>query len=121
MRTLLTCCTVATLLLASASTSFAQRPESAEANAATEAEQWFYESGQMKVDPLRVHQAKSAQRAAQRQARIASLNWYGMSVARPTASATPFTGMYSPAWQMPGGRPFAWYPRSYQSTVYIVR
>lgn len=110
---------VAVMLCTVAELTLAQRPETPSAERSDEA--WYYESGQMKVDPLRVHQAKAAQRAAQRNARIASMNWYGMSAARPTASATPFTGMYSPAWQMPGGRPFAWSPRRYTQTVYIIR
>jgi len=60
-------------------------------------------------NPTAIIQQKAMNRAAQRQARIASMQWYGMSNARPTAAATPFCSMYSPAWQMPGGRPFAWY------------
>jgi hypothetical protein len=48
--------------------------------------------------------------AAQRQARLASLSWYGMSNSRPQASATPFTSRYSPTWEMPGGKPYSWYP-----------
>jgi hypothetical protein len=55
-----------------------------------------------------IHQ-KAMARAEQRATRLASLSWYGMSNLRPTASATPFTSLYSPAWQTPGGRPFAWY------------
>lgn len=47
--------------------------------------------------------------AQQRQLRMSSMAWYGMSNSRPTASPTPFTSLYSPVWQMPGGRPFAWY------------
>ncbi len=53
---------------------------------------------------------KAQVRAEQRQARIASMSWYGMSNSRPTGAPTPFTSRYGPAWEMPGGRPFAWYP-----------
>lgn len=115
------CCGVAAMLFAVTSPASAQRPSEEDRDIQNESDEWYYESGQMKVDPLRVHQQKSAERAAQRRARIASMAWYGMSNSRPTASATPFTGMYSPAWQTPGGRPFAWYPRTYSSTVYFVR
>jgi hypothetical protein len=59
--------------------------------------------------PLTFHQRSAQARAQQRQLRLASLAWYGMSNSRPTASPTPFASMYSPAWQMPGNRPFAWY------------
>ena len=53
-------------------------------------------------------QQKSIQRASQRMARLDSMRWYGLSGSRPTASALVFTTMYSPAFQSPGGRPFAW-------------
>jgi hypothetical protein len=60
-------------------------------------------------NPTQIIQQKAMVRAAQRQARIASMQWYGMSNARPTAATTPFCSQYSPSWQMPGGRPYAWY------------
>lgn len=59
--------------------------------------------------PLQIIQQKAQRRAAARIRRIETLNAYGMSNARPTANATPYSGMYSPAWQMPGGRPFGWF------------
>ncbi len=55
-----------------------------------------------------IHQ-KAQARARQRMARLESMSWYGMSNSRPTAAGTPFTSLYSPTWQAPGGRPFAWY------------
>jgi hypothetical protein len=55
---------------------------------------------------------KAQLRGAQRMARLEAMRWYGFSGSRPTAAAIPWTTMYSPAWQMPGGRPFAWYMRS---------
>jgi hypothetical protein len=60
-------------------------------------------------NPTAIIQQKAMIRAAKRQARMASMQWYGMSNSRPTAAAMPWSTMYSPAWQMPGGRPFAWY------------
>lgn len=53
---------------------------------------------------------KAAARAQQRQLRLASLNWYGMSNSRPQASGTPFTSRYSPVWEAPGGSPYSWNP-----------
>jgi hypothetical protein len=41
-------------------------------------------------------------------ARIAALKWYGMSNSRPIASATPFSGQYSPGWIANTRRPFGW-------------
>jgi hypothetical protein len=73
---------------------------------------------QYRPNPTAIIQQKAQYRAMQRQARIASMQWYGMSNARPTAAATPFCSMYSPAWQMPGGRPYAWY--SCERPVYII-
>jgi hypothetical protein len=58
-----------------------------------------------------IHQ-NAQTRAQQRQLRMASMAWYGLSNSRPTASPTPFTTLYSPVWQMPGGRPYAWYSTS---------
>ena len=59
-----------------------------------------------------IAQQKAAFRAQQRLARQAALRWYGFSASRPTASGIPWTTMYSPAWAMPGGRPFGWYHSS---------
>lgn len=84
---------------------------------------WYQESGSYSSGsyepptPLMIIQQKAQARAQARIRRIETNNAYGMSNARPTANATPFSGMYSPAWQMPGGRPFAWY--SYRRPQYI--
>jgi hypothetical protein len=72
-------------------------------------------------DTRAIIQQKAQVRSAQRTARIASLNWYGMSNARPTAGPTPFMTMYSPAWQQPGGRPFAWNSTFWPTSVVYVR
>jgi len=71
---------------------------------------WYYQpSTNYQPNPRAIVHQKAMARAQQRAHRMASMSWYGMSNLRPTASPTPFTTMYSPAWQMPGGRPFAWY------------
>ena len=71
---------------------------------------WLYQQQLSRYDdPKVIIREKAKQRAAQRMARLDSLRWYGMSNSRPTAASTPYTSMYSPAWQMPGGRPFAWF------------
>jgi hypothetical protein len=70
--------------------------------------------------PRTLHQQNAIARGQQRQARLASLAWYGMSNSRPTASPTPFSTMYSPAWQMPGGRPFAWHHYYAWPTTYVL-
>ena len=72
---------------------------------------WYYDQSSQtyQPSPRQIIQQKAMVRGAQRQARLASMKWYGMSNARPVAAATPFMSMYSPAWQMPGGRPFGWF------------
>ena len=79
-------------------------------NDAQSAQIWFYQQQLSRYDdPKVIVREKAKQRAAQRMARLDALRWYGMSNSRPTAASTPYTSMYSPAWQMPGGRPFAWF------------
>ncbi len=66
--------------------------------------------------PRQIMQAKSQQRAAERMARIATLEWYGLSVARPAASATPFTASSTRGWQSPGWRGYGFTP-----TIVVLR
>jgi hypothetical protein len=73
-------------------------------------EQSWYREQSTKADSLAIVQQKAQTRAQQRMDRLASLQWYGMSNSRPLASPTPFMTRYSPLWEMPGGRPFSWYP-----------
>jgi len=63
-----------------------------------------------RMDAKAYIQQRAQARAQQRQDRIASMNWYGMSNSRPNASTTPFTSRYSSVWEMPGGRPYSWTP-----------
>ncbi len=82
----------------------------------------YYDSSQYaKPTPQEIIQYKAQVRAQQRMTRMASMEWYGMSASRPRASVTPFTGLYSPVWQMPGGRPLAWTPSRFAQPVNIVR
>lgn len=94
-------------------------------------DEWYYNNGTKQLpDPKIVIRQKAMARGKARAERIAALNWYGMNNSRPTASATPLTGIYSPTWQMPGGRPFAWgyetgnsrpqYNRSYSRPGFFV-
>jgi hypothetical protein len=72
-------------------------------------ETWTYRPSPERTPNFTLAQQKAQLRGAQRMARLEALRWYGFSNSRPTASALPWTTMYSPAWQQPGGRPFAWY------------
>jgi hypothetical protein len=50
------------------------------------------------------------------------MQWYGMSNSRPTVSATPVTGSYSPAWTSNNFDPFRWNTgRDTSPTTIIVR
>ncbi|HYO23637.1 MAG TPA: hypothetical protein VEQ85_01680 [Lacipirellulaceae bacterium] len=70
---------------------------------------WYYRPAPERDHEPTVAQQKAMARGAQRMARLEALRWYGFSNSRPTASAMAWTTMYSPAWQTPGGRPFAWH------------
>ena len=79
---------------------------------------WYYRSPPPKAEKRSLAQEKAILRGQQRMARLEAMRWYGFSNSRPTATAIPFTSMYSPAWQMPGGRPFAWYTSSRPIVIY---
>ena len=115
MRILTAALVATTISLAGATGAFAQQRGGADADVRAQAadgergEAWYYGSSYEKPTPLMIIQQKAQIRAAARIRRLETMKSYGMSNARPTASPTPHTGMYSPAWQMPGGRPYAWY------------
>jgi hypothetical protein len=82
----------------------------------------YYSQPSYRPNSLAIVQEKAQARAYQRQARLASMSWYGMSNSRPQAASTPFTSRYSPVWEMPGGKPYSWYPTyRWPSTVEYVR
>jgi hypothetical protein len=85
---------------------------------AASAEESWYRAAAPSADKMTVAREKSMARSHQRMARLEAMRWYGFSGARPTASGMPFTTMYSPAWQQPGGRPFAWHTSSRPVTIY---
>ncbi|HEV7222374.1 MAG TPA: hypothetical protein VGN42_06700 [Pirellulales bacterium] len=63
-------------------------------------EMWFYQQEMRRYDdPRAAVRRKAEYRAAQRQRRIAAMEWYGYSNSRPLANPTPFaSGTYSPGW-----------------------
>jgi hypothetical protein len=85
---------------------------------ATTDDAWYYRPAPTRAEPKSIAQQKAELRAAQRMQRLEALRWYGFSNSRPTATAMPFTTMYSPAWQQPGGRPFAWHMSSRPVVIY---
>ena len=86
-------------------------PSTSNSGEEQQSESWYREQA-AKPDAKAIVQQKAMVRADQRMSRMASMQWYGMSNSRPQASGTPFSTRYSPLWEMPGGRPYAWYPNS---------
>jgi hypothetical protein len=108
------------IYLAAGSPLAAQGPDN-QAVVDEERESTYYPQPTYRPDPRSIIHQKAQARAYQRQARLASMSWYGMSNSRPMAASTPFTSRYSPVWEMPGGRPFAWHLNSWPTHVYYVR
>lgn len=62
-------------------------------------EMWFYDQEMRRLhQPSEMVYAKARHRAAQRQKRIAAMEWYGYSNSRPVASNNNMIGSYSPRW-----------------------
>lgn len=83
-------------------------------------EMWLYEQEMRRshdTQELILQRAKF--RAAQRQLKIASMEWYGLSNSRPIANPAPFTGTYSPRWVGNSWNPS--YFRPAPTSVYVVR
>jgi hypothetical protein len=75
------------------------RRDQGQATVSPTPEMWFYEQERVRYeDPKGAVRRKAEARAAQREGRLASLKWYGMSNSRPVAGTTPLFGTYSPMW-----------------------
>jgi hypothetical protein len=109
---------VATLLGGAAATPASAQEAPAPAEERAPAEDSWYRSPTPRAEQLTIARQKAMQRGQERMARLQALKWYGYSNSRPTAATLPFTTMYSPAWQQPGGRPFAWYTSSRPVVIY---
>ena len=60
---------------------------------------WFYEQAMHQYQDPKVAVRKAAEfRGQQRQARLAAMQWYGLSNARPRASSDPIHCDYGPGW-----------------------
>ncbi|MCL6503253.1 MAG: hypothetical protein K6T86_11245 [Pirellulales bacterium] len=72
-------------------------------------EMWFYEQEWRRHDdPRQAVRMKAEFKAAQRQRRLAALQWFGYSNSRPIANSVPLYGQYSPAWIGNGYEPYQW-------------
>ena len=62
-------------------------------------EMWFYDQALRQYkDPQMAVRAQADFRAQQRQRRLESMKWFGLSNSRPRASSDPFHNDYSPGW-----------------------
>lgn len=77
-------------------------------------EMWFYQQEAKRAqDPKQAIRRRAEFRAAQRERRLASQEWYGISPMRPNANTTPFTGgLYSPGWAGNSRETFRWMPQA---------
>ncbi|HEX3727339.1 MAG TPA: hypothetical protein VHV08_13895 [Pirellulales bacterium] len=83
-------------------------------------EMWFYEQERSRYDdPKMAIRRRAETRAQQRQDRMASMEWYGMSNSRPAVSITPLCGAYSAFWGSNSYDPLRW--RSSASPLVIAR
>jgi len=86
------------------------RPISATSESpSTSFEQWLYTQEQKKLeDPRYLVYLRAAQKAEQRNRRLATTKWFGYSNTRPVANGVPLMGTYSPTWVGNSGNPFYW-------------
>ena len=62
-------------------------------------EMWFYEQAMRQYQDPKLAVRRNAEfRGQQRQQRLAAMQWYGLSNARPRASSDPIHTEYSPGW-----------------------
>ena len=90
----------------------------ANAEEETHDQSWNREQSSYRQDARAIVQQKAQARAEQRNDRLATSSWYGISNSRPSGSSTPFTSRYGSSWEMPGGRPYSWYP-AYSRPNYV--
>lgn len=107
----------------------AQKPKGGQAGADQEIsigefpptqEMWFYQQElKRQQDPKLAIRRRAEMRAQQREQRLASQEWYGISPSRPPANFTPWTGgLYSPSWNGNSREPFRWMP---QAPIVVIR
>jgi hypothetical protein len=73
-------------------------------------EMWFYDQAMREYkDPQMAVRTQAEIRSSQRQRRIESMKWFGLSNSRPHASSDPYHNDYSPHWvSNPGFYPSRW-------------
>ncbi len=85
-------------------------------------EMWLYEQERDRYDnPQAMVRRRAEIRGAQRQHRLASMKWYGLSNARPDHTPTPWFGPQSPRWGSNSRHPYLWHATSAPHVVLHVR
>lgn len=83
---------------------------------------WLYEQERERYDdPQAMVRRRAEVRGAQRQRRLASMKWYGLSNARPDYTPTPWFGPQSPRWGSNSLHPFLWHGQVAPHVVLQVR
>lgn len=85
------------------------QPPSSTASLSTTPEMWLYQQEQARHDdPQQAVRRKAELRAAERQSRIESMKWYGLSNSRPIVAPSPWFGTYGPSWSSNSVDPMRW-------------
>jgi hypothetical protein len=112
--------------LAPAGSALAQKPEEHQQVSAEQALPQIHLTPEMLLylqemrryeDPRQAVRRNAEQKAGQRRARLASMQWYGYSNQRPQASPMPFMGTYSPVWTGNSWDPYRWVGHGYPHTT----
>lgn len=82
-------------------------------------EMWFYTQELRRYDdPRTAIRDQAAMKTAQRNARLAAMQWYGFSNSRPLSGCDPLHGVYSPRWVSNGYMPSEWVGPAGSTTIY---
>jgi hypothetical protein len=82
-------------------------------------EMWFYTQELRRYDdPRNAIRAQAAMKTAQRNARLAAMQWYGLSNSRPLTGVDCLHGVYAPRWVSNGYNPAEWVGAAGATTIY---
>ena len=84
-------------------------------------EMWFYKQELRRYDdPRNAIREQAAMKTAQRNARLAAMQWYGFSNSRPLTGVDCLHGVYAPRWVSNGYNPAEWVGAAGSTTIYYV-
>ena len=80
---------------------------------------WFYTQELRRYDdPRNAIREQAAIKTAQRNARLAAMQWYGLSNSRPMTGVDCLHGVYAPRWVSNGYNPAEWVGAAGATTIY---